>query len=59
MASTQNIQNRPVSGLYFNPLVGVYGFESAENLYQITQTLKSTMLVETLWRNVGLEELLI
>ena len=29
MASTQNIQNRPVSGLYFNPLVGVYGFESA------------------------------
>jgi TonB-dependent SusC/RagA subfamily outer membrane receptor len=29
MASTQNIKNRPVSGLYFNPLVGVYGFESA------------------------------
>ena len=28
MASTQNIKNRPVSGLYFNPLVGVYGFES-------------------------------
>jgi TonB-dependent SusC/RagA subfamily outer membrane receptor len=29
MASTQDITNRPVSGLYFNPLVGVYGFESA------------------------------
>ncbi len=29
MASTQNFKNRPVSGLYFNPLVGVYGFESA------------------------------
>lgn len=29
MASTQNIKNRPVSGLYFNPLVGVYGFNSA------------------------------
>lgn len=29
MASTQNIKNRPVSGLYFNPLVGVYGFDSA------------------------------
>ncbi|MEE9408928.1 MAG: TonB-dependent receptor [Polaribacter sp.] len=29
MASTQNIKNRPVSGLYFNPLVGAYGFESA------------------------------
>ncbi len=29
MASTQNIKNRAVSGLYFNPLVGVYGFESA------------------------------
>lgn len=28
MASTQNIKNRPVSGLYFNPLVGVYGFDS-------------------------------
>jgi len=28
MASTQNIDNRPVSGLYFNPLVGVYGFDS-------------------------------
>jgi TonB-dependent SusC/RagA subfamily outer membrane receptor len=28
MASTQNIKNRPVSGLYFNPLVGAYGFES-------------------------------
>lgn len=28
MASTQKIKNRPVSGLYFNPLVGVYGFES-------------------------------
>lgn len=27
-ASTQNIKNRPVSGLYFNPLVGVYAFES-------------------------------
>ena len=33
MASTQFIKNRPISGLYFNPLVGVYGFESAsENL---------------------------
>ena len=29
MASTQNIKNRPISGLYFNPLVGTYGFESA------------------------------
>ena len=29
MASSQNIKNRPVSGLYFNPLVGVYAFESA------------------------------
>ena len=28
MASTQNIKNRPVSGLYFNPLVGVYAFQS-------------------------------
>tara|TARA_B100000795_G_C22803565_1_gene443319 strand:- start:202 stop:3213 length:3012 start_codon:yes stop_codon:yes gene_type:complete len=28
MASTQDIDNRPVSGLYFNPLVGVYGFDS-------------------------------
>ena len=28
MASTQNIKNRPISGLYFNPLVGVYAFES-------------------------------
>ena len=29
MASTQNIKNRPISGLYFNPLVGTYAFESA------------------------------
>ena len=29
MASTQNIKNRPISVLYFNPLVGVYAFESA------------------------------
>tara|TARA_R110001592_G_scaffold325549_2_gene605638 strand:- start:2460 stop:5477 length:3018 start_codon:yes stop_codon:yes gene_type:complete len=29
LASTQNIKNRPISGLYFNPLVGVYAFESA------------------------------
>ncbi|MFT5249037.1 MAG: TonB-dependent SusC/RagA subfamily outer membrane receptor [bacterium] len=29
MASTQKIRNRAVSGLYFNPLVGVYGFDSA------------------------------
>ena len=28
MGSTQNIANRPVSGLYFNPLVGVYNFQS-------------------------------
>jgi len=28
MGSTQNIKNRAISGLYFNPLVGVYGFES-------------------------------
>ena len=28
MASTQNIKNRPISGLYFNPLVGAYAFES-------------------------------
>lgn len=33
MGSTQNITNRPISGLYFNPLVGVYGFDpSAGNL---------------------------
>jgi outer membrane receptor protein involved in Fe transport len=30
MGSVQDIENRPISGLYFNPLVGVYGFE-AEN----------------------------
>lgn len=29
MGSTQKFKNRPISGLYFNPLVGVYGFESA------------------------------
>ncbi len=28
MASSQKVHNRPVSGLYFNPLVGVYNFES-------------------------------
>ena len=28
MGSTQSIANRPVSGLYFNPLVGVYNFQS-------------------------------
>jgi len=28
MASSQKIHNRPVSGLYFNPLVGAYNFES-------------------------------
>jgi TonB-dependent SusC/RagA subfamily outer membrane receptor len=28
MASSQNIKNRPISGLYFNPLVGVYAFEA-------------------------------
>ena len=28
MASTQNIKNRPISGLYFNPLVGAYAFQS-------------------------------
>lgn len=28
MASRQKSKNRPVSGLYFNPLVGVYAFES-------------------------------
>ncbi|PCH77663.1 MAG: hypothetical protein COB98_02805 [Flavobacteriaceae bacterium] len=28
MASTQKVKNRPVSGLYFNPLVGVYSFQS-------------------------------
>ena len=28
LASTQKIKNRPVSGLYFNPLVGTYGFQS-------------------------------
>ncbi len=33
MGSTQSITNRPISGLYFNPLVGVYGFDpSAGNL---------------------------
>ena len=29
LTSTQKINNRPVSGLYFNPLVGLYAFESA------------------------------
>ncbi len=28
LASTQKINNRPVSGLYFNPLVGTYAFDS-------------------------------
>jgi len=28
MASSQKIKNRPVSGLYFNPLVGAYAFDS-------------------------------
>ncbi|EDP72789.1 putative outer membrane protein probably involved in nutrient binding [Flavobacteriales bacterium ALC-1] len=28
MASSQNIKNRPISGLYFNPLVGAYAFQS-------------------------------
>ena len=28
LASTQTIDNRPVSGLYFNPLVGAYNFNS-------------------------------
>ena len=28
MGSTQNIKNRPISGLYFNPLVGAYAFQS-------------------------------
>ncbi|WP_240927883.1 TonB-dependent receptor domain-containing protein, partial [Cellulophaga sp. Z1A5H] len=28
MASTQSIQNRPVSATYYNPLVGAYAFES-------------------------------
>lgn len=28
LVSSQKIKNRPVSGLYFNPLVGAYGFES-------------------------------
>jgi len=28
MSSTQNIKNRPISGLYFNPLVGAYAFQS-------------------------------
>ena len=28
MASTQSIKNRPISGLYFNPLVGAYAFDS-------------------------------
>jgi len=33
MGSSQNITNRPISGLYFNPLVGVYGFDhTAGNL---------------------------
>lgn len=27
MGSTQNFTNRAISGLYFNPLVGVYGFD--------------------------------
>ncbi len=29
IGSVQNIKNRPVSGLYFNPLVGAYSFQSA------------------------------
>ncbi len=29
LMSSQNITNRATSGLYYNPLVGVYGFESA------------------------------
>ncbi|HAO15707.1 MAG TPA: hypothetical protein DDY16_05950 [Tenacibaculum sp.] len=29
LGSTQSISNRPISGLYFNPLVGVYNFESS------------------------------
>ncbi len=28
LATTQTIDNRPVSGLYFNPLVGAYNFDS-------------------------------
>ncbi len=28
LATTQTIDNRPVSGLYFNPLVGVYNFDA-------------------------------
>ncbi|MCK8522944.1 TonB-dependent receptor [Aquimarina sp. D1M17] len=28
LATTQSIDNRPVSGLYFNPLVGAYNFDS-------------------------------
>ena len=28
LTSTQTINNRPVSGLYFNPLVGLYAFDS-------------------------------
>ncbi|WP_233188673.1 TonB-dependent receptor domain-containing protein [Tenacibaculum sp. SG-28] len=28
IGTVQSIRNRPVSGLYFNPLVGVYGFQS-------------------------------
>ncbi|WP_296385245.1 TonB-dependent receptor [Winogradskyella sp.] len=28
MSSTQSIKNRPISGLYFNPLVGAYAFAS-------------------------------
>ncbi|WP_281987476.1 TonB-dependent receptor plug domain-containing protein [Aquimarina aggregata] len=29
LATTQTITNRPVSGLYFNPLVGAYNFDAA------------------------------
>jgi len=29
MGASQNIKNRAVSGLYFNPLVGVYGFDTS------------------------------
>ena len=49
MASTQKIKNRAISGLYFNPLVGVYGFELAgESLsdYKDFEEFDSTRFIQ-------------
>lgn len=50
LASTQKIRNRAVSGLYFNPLVGAYGFESpGERLsdYEVFQELDPTRNIQS------------